>query len=293
MEKIKKDKNKYSSTYKAIYIISVFHIVLLLNKMKIRYDVLFLRFLAILSIILFHFNEKLFQGGYLGVDILLVLTSVLNINSILYSTGKNCFSYIDYMVKKSKRLLPSSLLVLYICKNYVSDVFEICSVLFFTSNYHYYKKNVDYFHQYDLPSPILHYWCLSLEYQFYFIIPFVLRIKYNKYIIVSFILISLGIYLANMKINISYCYYCFLPRLYQFLITYFVKVREEQANRIISSIIMTITHIALLMWCKSEYIFSHIIYTLIITVTIHNNCLNNNKYYILDYFSKISFFQRW
>lgn len=109
--------------------------------MEIRYDILYFRFISILSIILYHFNEIIFHMGYIGVDILLIITSYLNINSISRNINHKKFQYINYIITKSNRLIPPSLFVLYFCKNYISDSNEIYSSLFFLSNYYYCKKN--------------------------------------------------------------------------------------------------------------------------------------------------------
>lgn len=257
--------------------------------MNIRYDILYLRFLSILTIIFYHFNSELIKGGYLGVDILLIITGYLNINSILSKKSKENYSYIDYIIKRSNRLIPSSLVVLYLCKSYVSDYNEIISSLFFLSNYYYYKKRINYFHQFDLPSPLLHYWCLSLEYQFYFIIPIILRIIYTKYIMFILFITSLFIYLYKEYENYSYCYYCFLPRLYQFTISYFITTKSKETKQMIFMFLFTILHIVIIVWFNNEYVNIHIIFTIIISIVINSSYLNHNLSNYFFYFSNISY----
>lgn len=258
--------------------------------MEIRYDILYLRFISILSIILYHFNEIIFHMGYIGVDILLIITSYLNINSISRNIiNHKKFQYINYIIKKSNRLIPPSLFVLYFCKNYIRDSNEIYSSLFFLSNYYYYKKRIDYFYKYDSPTPILHFWCLSLEYQFYFIIPLIIRNIYKNYIIIVLFVLSLYVYLHNNNSYNSYCYYCLVPRLYQFLISYFIKVKSVEIDSYKYNIIYTILHTIIVVSVRNDYTNLHIIYTTLISCIINYNAMNCNISYFFEFFSNISY----
>lgn len=257
--------------------------------MKIRYDIIYFRFLAIISIVLYHLNDKIIKGGFLGVDILLILTSYLNINSILSSIRKSTFEYVDFIMKKSKRLIPSSLLVLYLCHNYVIDKLEIYSQILFISNYYFCLKKTDYFYQYDNPSPLLHYWCLSLEYQFYFIIPLLLIYLNNNYIIISLILLSLFIFMKYAKKYSSYCYFCFFPRLYQFLFSFFIRVDSQDYKEKKYAIIVTVIHLILSTVSSNKVYNVHLFYSLFIAFVLHKSVININKFHVLSFFSKISY----
>lgn len=256
--------------------------------MNLRYDILYLRFLSILSILLYHINSKIFKGGYLGVDVLLVITSYLNINSLLHKM-KIEYLYINYIIKRSNRLIPSSLVVLYLCRNSVSDYNEIIYTLLFLSNYYYYNINLDYFHHYDLPSPLLHYWCLSLEYQFYFIIPLILCNEFKGFIIFISFFISLIIYFIKKQNNFSYCYYCFLPRLYQFAISYYIKHKSEENRYYILNYIITLIHTFIILLLDNEYVNIHIAYTILTFIIINKKFLDNHLSHFYLYFSQISY----
>lgn len=257
--------------------------------MKIRNDIYYYRFIGIMSIILYHLNQEIFCGGYIGVDILLILTGLLNIDSFATKYSNINQGCLKFIIARSKRLIPSSLLVLILCKNYIHDNLEIPISLLFLSNYYYYQKNVDYFYQFDKPSPILHYWCLSLEYQFYLIIPFVLKIKYSFIIIVSLILLSLFLFLQEMHKDLSYCYYCFLPRLYQFLATYFINTKSVYNYSFSTIFIYAFLHILILSFCSEVYVEIHLFHCLFTCIYIHKNYLEISKFNILIYFTKISY----
>lgn len=202
---------------------------------------------------------------------------------------KQSFSYISYIVSKSKRLLPSFLVVLFLCKKYISDEDEIFYSLLFMTNYYYYIKNTNYFFQYDSPSPILHYWCITLEYQLYFLIPFLLVKFYPTIVISMCILVSIFIYIKYININISYCYYCLLPRLYQLLAGSFIKVTNNESDNCSILILFTFMQIALLFWYSYNWIKYSLIYTIYVSLFIHFHLLNFKRLYTLIYFSNISY----
>lgn len=99
--------------------------------MFIRYDTLYLRCIAITSIVLYHSNDALLKGGFIGVDILILIAGFLNIYSLRRCKKEFIFSYMNFILKRCIRLLLSSLLVLFYCTKYVSDYKEIYYSLLF------------------------------------------------------------------------------------------------------------------------------------------------------------------
>ena len=59
-----------------------------IEKESFRKDIQILRGLAVTSVMFFHFNSKLFENGYIGVDIFFVISGFL-ISNIIYSEITN------------------------------------------------------------------------------------------------------------------------------------------------------------------------------------------------------------
>ena len=79
-----------------------------------------LRALAVISVIIFHMDEKYLPGGFLGVDIFFVISGFL-ITSIIY-TEKTAhrFSFKLFYVRRAKRILPP---LFFYKNNHHSDIF--------------------------------------------------------------------------------------------------------------------------------------------------------------------------
>lgn len=149
-----------------------------------RPDVQGLRALAVISVILFHYDVTFLSGGYLGVDIFFVISgyviSLSIYNNLLKSDGE--FSYMDFYARRARRILPAFLativLVLltgsiflsaYAYKNLdLSALFATFSL----SNF-YFMSTTGYFDVSAVEKPLLHMWSLSVEEQFYLVWPFV------------------------------------------------------------------------------------------------------------------------
>ena len=168
--------------------------------MKIIYrpEVDALRAIAVISVIIYHaqikvFNYQLFQGGFLGVDIFFVISGYL-ITSLIFKelifTGR--LSLNNFYQKRLRRILPALLFVMisslpfawvFLFPNdFVDFAKSILSSLGFFSNFYFHYSGLIYGSEDGLLKPFLHLWSLSIEEQFYLIFPFFLFfiIKFYK-----------------------------------------------------------------------------------------------------------------
>lgn len=139
-----------------------------------------LRALAIAGVLLFHLGVDSFGGGYLGVDVFFVLSGYLISRLVLVRVEEKSFSYIDFYVRRARRLLPAlfvatgvNLLLAALLFN--PEHFEEAAEAGFYSilslaNIHSWLSS-GYFDLSGLVKPFLHYWSLSVEEQFYLIWP--------------------------------------------------------------------------------------------------------------------------
>lgn len=135
-----------------------------------------LRALALIGVLAFHFDTPHLHGGYLGVDVFLVLSGYLITRNIVFALGADTFSLRAFYISRIWRLLPAalatilatlSLAFLIFPPQYSSDVCKSAlAAAFSVSNVWFYLK-VGYFDTDNIAKPLLHTWSLSLEGFFY------------------------------------------------------------------------------------------------------------------------------
>ncbi|UXR78861.1 MULTISPECIES: acyltransferase family protein [unclassified Staphylococcus] len=167
-----------------------------------------LRAIAVVAVIIYHFNPQWLPGGFLGVDTFFVISGYL-ITSLLLTEYHNTqrIDLISFWMRRLKRLLPAviflimSVLILTLItvpseiKAVRGDAF---AALFYVSNWWYIFQDVDYFAQFEV-APLKHLWSLAIEEQFYLFFPIVLfillryvkRLKPILYSIIGLVVISI------------------------------------------------------------------------------------------------------
>lgn len=150
-----------------------------------RADIQGIRALAVLSVIFYHGDIIGFPGGFVGVDIFFVISGFLITRLLmreLETTGS--ISVFMFWGRRVRRLLPNAsvtllavltatviLLPAYRRPDIALDVIASAA---FVSNYHFATNAVDYFRLGAPPSPVLHFWSLSVEEQYYVVWPLLL-----------------------------------------------------------------------------------------------------------------------
>jgi len=147
-----------------------------------RSDIQGLRAVAVLLVALGHAGVPFLRGGFVGVDVFFVLSGFL-ITGLLLSealeTGR--VSLVRFYVRRARRILPAAVLTLVVTTivaqhllNFVRArdvVSDSIWASFFAANVHFAALGSDYFQQSQPPSPIQHFWSLSVEEQFYLVWP--------------------------------------------------------------------------------------------------------------------------
>lgn len=154
-----------------------------------RKDIAGLRALAVMLVLLNHFQIPGFRFGFIGVDIFFVISGFL-ITRVLYkdfvfSNAKNpeksFLSLSSFYLRRIRRLLPAALAVIIIVNVISYFLYNSESrnglqtdsrwALLFLANVSFLRSQSDYFQQNSDPSMLLHFWSLSVEEQFYFVWP--------------------------------------------------------------------------------------------------------------------------
>ena len=143
-----------------------------------------LRVLAILAVLVYHANPSWLPGGYFGVTVFFAVPGYLTTLSIEREIGRaGRLDYPRFILKRATRLLPSmlavvgvtTLLCVFLAPNLLPKVkSDVVPALLFVENVFYIVRNVSYFANAGLPSPLTHFWYLGVVMQFYVIWPLVL-----------------------------------------------------------------------------------------------------------------------
>jgi len=180
-------------------------------------EINFLRFLSITSVIIYHYFPKIIPKGYLGVDLFFVISGFL-ISLYLYREipTKN-FRLSIFYNRRIKRIIPATIFLLFFVSLIAFILFtnfdlikfskSLIYSIFFSSNFFFWLDG-GYFGPNDKLKPLLHFWSLGVEEQFYIFFPalFYFIIKYLKsktlifYLILILTILSLffNIFLINL-----------------------------------------------------------------------------------------------
>jgi peptidoglycan/LPS O-acetylase OafA/YrhL len=157
---------------------------------KYRRDVDGLRAIAVLPVLLFHSGVSTFSGGYTGVDIFFVISGFVITGKLVDEIETGCYSVAAFYVRRIRRIIPA--LTATIVFSYIFALFlflqntmldfssSVTWMALFSSNV-YFWKNAGYFDTTAFNRPLLHTWSLSVEEQFYIVIPIALLIAYRIY----------------------------------------------------------------------------------------------------------------
>lgn len=152
---------------------------------RTRLDIQGLRAIAVLAVVLDHARVPGFEGGYVGVDVFLVLSGFLiTLGLVREADGSRRVSMLAFYARRARRILPAATLVLvtvlavsalglgYVRGQQVST--DVWWAAVFLANVHLADLGTDYFASGLPPSPVQHYWSLSVEEQFYLVWPVLL-----------------------------------------------------------------------------------------------------------------------
>jgi peptidoglycan/LPS O-acetylase OafA/YrhL len=151
-------------------------------KSYFRGDIEGLRGISIIFVLLFHAKIAGFTGGFVGVDVFFVISGFLITGLLLReveSSGR--VSIPQFYARRLRRLLPAAALVLVatLVVSYLllprllipGIAIDTAAAALYVSNINFAYHATDYFAATTLPSPVLHFWSLSVEEQYYMFWP--------------------------------------------------------------------------------------------------------------------------
>ncbi len=151
--------------------------------MKFRKDINGLRAIAVIAVVLFHFNASWMPGGFAGVDVFFVISGFLMTGIIFRGIEQGNLSILKFYVARANRIIPALALLCFVLLifgwfyltplEYKTLNKHAASSVGFLSNFVYWTE-VGYFDAASHEKWLLHTWSLSVEWQFYIIYPLVL-----------------------------------------------------------------------------------------------------------------------
>ena len=153
-----------------------------------RVDIDLLRAVAVLAVLLYHFDVPGFNGGFLGVDIFFVISGYLITLHIQDQLKNQDFSFTLFYLRRIRRLYPamvvtlllSSITAAFILPKLLLEEFsrsQIASAAY-VSNLYFWSIS-DYFDTESILKPLLHTWSLAVEEQFYLIWPLFIALTFK------------------------------------------------------------------------------------------------------------------
>lgn len=148
-----------------------------------RADIDGLRAVSIISVVLYHVGVPYVSGGFVGVDVFFVISGYLITSIVLAEMRGGTFSFARFYERRARRLLPTLAVVLavtFLVSLLImvpEDFEEFCKSMFyalvFMANL-FFADQGGYFDPSSQLTPLLHFWSLAVEEQFYIVWPLVL-----------------------------------------------------------------------------------------------------------------------
>ncbi|HHQ4458558.1 TPA: acyltransferase family protein [Aeromonas hydrophila] len=156
-----------------------------MSAVDYRPDIQGVRAIAVFAVMAFHLNPTLLPGGFIGVDVFLVISGFLITNILIHKKENVDYRFIEtlkyFYASRFKRIVPAYFVMLIVVA-WVAAVFflpqdfstfknSLARAAWFSSN-RYFSSFGDYFAPANFEQPLLHTWSLAVEIQFYLLVPF-------------------------------------------------------------------------------------------------------------------------
>lgn len=154
---------------------------------RVRPEIQALRAVAVGAVVVFHFWPARLPGGYAGVDVFFVISGYLIIGSLLREvkdTGR--VRLVEFWARRARRLIPASVVTLLAVTvavaiwvprvSWIPFIHEVGAAAVYVLNWVLAANSVDYLASQNAPSPVQHFWSLSVEEQFYIAWPILIAL---------------------------------------------------------------------------------------------------------------------
>lgn len=207
-----------------------------------------LRAIAVYLVVAYHADLAWFGGGFVGVDVFFVLSGYLVTGILLRDLQLNGrIRLVRFYARRVRRLLPAAaatLVVTGLVYGAIASPLELLdhaggfdAAFLYRANWEFVSQSSDYFAADTAASPVLHFWSLAVEEQFYFLWPLLLGalalgarragasgLRFVRGAIASGAVVSLAWALSLAFTRLDRAYYGTDTRAYQLLAGAFLAV---------------------------------------------------------------------
>tara|TARA_Y100000389_G_scaffold92538_1_gene89257 strand:+ start:10760 stop:12754 length:1995 start_codon:yes stop_codon:yes gene_type:complete len=184
-----------------------------ISRISYRSDINGLRAVAVAGVVFYHADIKIFNGGWIGVDVFFVISGFLISNIIISELNSNNFSFKNFYIRRIRRIIPAlfSTVLFSLPFSYwlltpramLEFSKSISASILFYSNYYF--QNLDFYNAEPTKvMPLLHTWSLAIEEQFYIIFPlfcFILFKFFKRNLVIGMLIFFLFSIFLNSTTN--------------------------------------------------------------------------------------------
>jgi len=195
-----------------------------------RTDIQALRGVAVLMVILYHVKIGSVEAGHLGVDVFFIISGYLITTLVASGIERHDFRLSEFYFRRAKRLLPAAYVTVlmtalfapwFLNQQELQDfALQVVGAITFTANIVLWKQT-GYFEGASDLKPLLHMWSLSLEEQYYMLLPAALLLCRRTLWLsaaVALFVISLGLCVLGMAFKPIATFYLLPTRAWELLI---------------------------------------------------------------------------
>jgi peptidoglycan/LPS O-acetylase OafA/YrhL len=146
-----------------------------------------MRAIAVVAVMLWHAGIPGVSGGFVGVDVFFVISGFLMTTLLIGDAERGGRVHVlGFYARRIRRLLPAAatalagtavITVLVLPPIRWQDIQgDITSAALYVVNWRFANRAADYLQQGSASSPVLHFWSLSVEEQFYLVLPILLAL---------------------------------------------------------------------------------------------------------------------
>lgn len=212
-----------------------------------RPDIDGLRAIAVLLVVFHHAFPQILPGGFIGVDLFFVISGFLITTIIFQNLENGTFSFLDFYVRRIKRIFPALILILVACLVYgwfsllPADYKQLGKHTFagaaFVSNFAFWYES-GYFDGDSKLKPLLHLWSLGVEEQYYIFWPLIAWFAWKKKVnllklCLAFLVVSFVANLVIVRSNPISAFFSPASRFWELLIgsvLAYMKLHQAASN---------------------------------------------------------------
>jgi len=175
-----------------------------------------IRGLAVAAVFCFHAGFGWASGGFLGVSVFFTLSGFLITRLLLDEARRDhAIDLLHFWARRLRRLTPAALATVVLVFVLAATVLPVdpgslrgdaLAALGYFANWHFLAGGASYSDLFGDPSPLLHFWSLAIEEQFYLVFPLVVlgvvQISHPRRTTANLRLVLVGLLAASLAANV-------------------------------------------------------------------------------------------